>query len=508
MGKKGENISASEHHQLLSSLPAVSAVLGHPAIEELCEVHPRNYVHNSVRRALEAIRADILSGVVAEDSAVPTLDEIVERSRMLVRDGLGHKLMRAINGAGVILHTGLGRAPLAPSARAALQEATDRYAILATERESGRRGDRNRHTDEMLRDLTGAEASMIVNNNSAAVMLTLNTFGQGREAIVSRGELIEIGGAFRIPDVMSRSGTIMVEVGTTNRTHLRDYQAAISENSAFLLKVHTSNYRIEGFHLDVGVRDLAELAHQQGLLLLMDIGSGAMVDLRRWGLFYEPTVPEAVSDGADIVTFSGDKLLGGPQCGVIVGKRELIERMKRNPLSRAFRCDKLTLSALDGTLKLFLDPDKLPETHPIYAMMTATVEVVNRRAQRIARRIRDVTGEACRVEVTDGFTEMGSGSLPARPIPSRVVTLCPKGITPQRLGAELRLASPPLFTRIEDDSVIIDARTVADEEARLIAENFAQVIGEKDNLKSWSNRAESIDRGKSEPGKDTLPALG
>lgn len=494
--------------KMFSSLPAVDKLLRHPVVRDICENQPERYVHHCTRMVIEEIRQGITNGAINDTDAVPGIDEIISRIGYLVQDGLSHKLMRVINGAGVILHTGLGRTPLAPAAQAALSEAATRYCILATERESGKRGDRNRHTEEMLRELTGAEDSLIVNNNSAAVLLALNSFGEGREAIISRGELIEIGGAFRIPDVMKRSGSTMVEVGTTNKTHLRDYEAAITENSAYILKVHTSNYRIEGFHQEVSVKDLSVLAHQHNLLLLMDIGSGALVDLRKWSLTYEPTVPEAVADGADVVTFSGDKLLGGPQCGVIVGRKELIDKMKRNPLNRAVRCDKLILSALNGTLKLFLDPDGLPDTHPLYSMITAPLDTVNRRAGRIARRIKDAAGDRFVINVIDGFAEMGSGALPARPIPSRLVTVSGADLTADQLAIALRLSVPPLFTRIEDDKVIIDARTVADDEVRLIGEIFRTVTSDRFTEVMQNNQALSLKNKGKVPGKSDLPALG
>ncbi|NQT35609.1 L-seryl-tRNA(Sec) selenium transferase [bacterium] len=499
---------SKNRQKLFSSLPAVDKLLRHPSIRDLCENQPERYVHHCTRMVIEEIRRRITDGTINDVDTIPGMDEIVPRIEHLVMEGLSNKLMRVINGAGVILHTGLGRAPLAPSAQAALSEAATRYCILATERVSGKRGDRNRHTEEMLRELTGAEASLIVNNNSAAVLLSLNSFGEGREAIVSRGELVEIGGAFRVPDVMERSGSIMVEVGTTNKTHLRDYEAAITENSAYILKVHTSNYRIEGFHQEVSVKDLSELAHKHNLLLLMDIGSGALVDLQKWGLTYEPTVPEAVADGADVVTFSGDKLLGGPQCGVIVGKKELIDKMKRNPLNRAIRCDKLILSALNGTLKLFLDPDGLPDTHPLYAMITAPLDTVNRRARRIARRIKDAAGDRFEVKVIDGVAEMGSGALPARPIQSRLVTVSSEDLTTDQLALVLRLSVPPLFTRIEDDKVIIDARTVADDEVRLIGEIFRTVTSDRLTEAMQNNQALSLKKKGKVSGKSDLPALG
>ena len=471
------NNSESESNKaLLSQLPSISQLLQTDSIVELSETCPEQFVTNSVRHAVNELRQSIINGNITDASQLPSPEKIASRVAEIAKTGLSNKLMRVINGAGVILHTGLGRAPLAASAQEALKEAAARYCLLATDRESGRRGDRNSHTEELLCELTGAESALVVNNNSAAVILALNTFGEGKESVVSRGELVEIGGSFRMPDVMSRSGTIMVEVGTTNKTHLRDYHNAITPETTILLKVHTSNYRIEGFHKEVPLREMTSLAHEHGLIVVMDIGSGALVDIRRWGLPYEPTVPEAIADGADIVSFSGDKMLGGPQSGIVVGRRDLVDRMKKNPLMRALRCDKLILSALDGMLRLFLAPDRLPETHPVYKMLTAPMDLVNRRARRIARRLKGIADSRFEIRVTDGITEMGSGSLPARGIQTRVVSIGLSGISTDKFARELRRATPPLFTRIEDDRVIIDARTVADDEVGMIASSFQQAI--------------------------------
>lgn len=465
--------------KLLASLPSMTVLLQQEEVVGLIADYPESYVQKCLRIVLDDTRQKMLKGEITDASTTPDMSKVISIARARVKAGLGNKIMRVINGAGVILHTGLGRAALADSALDALMEASARYSLLATDRDSGKRGDRFSHTDELLCELTGAEASLVVNNNSAAVMLALNTFGAGKESIVSRGELVEIGGAFRIPDVMERSGTIMVEVGTTNKTHLRDYRNAITEQTSLLLKVHTSNYRIEGFHYEVPESELSALAQEKNLITVMDLGSGAMVDIRRWGVAHEPTVPQAVADGMDIITFSGDKMLGGPQCGILIGKKELIDKMKVNPLMRAFRCGKLTLSALNGTLRLFLNPDTLPQTHPVYAMIATPLDVIKRRAQRIARRLRALEGfkEAIDISIAPGLTEMGSGSLPARGIPTHVVAMTPKSCSAEKLSTLLRQATPPLFTRIEDEQVKIDARTVADAEVAWIGEVMGQVLG-------------------------------
>ena len=465
--------------KLLASLPSMTVLLQNDEVVNLIAEYPERYVQKCLREILDDTRQKILKGKITDAEQTPDISDVISLARKRVKAGLGNKIMRVINGAGVILHTGLGRAALSDSALDALTEASTRYSLLATDRDSGKRGDRFSHTDELLCELTGAEASLVVNNNSAAVMLALNTFGAGKESIVSRGELVEIGGAFRIPDVMERSGTIMVEVGTTNKTHLRDYRNAITEETSLLLKVHTSNYRIEGFHGEVGEAEMSALAREKNLITVMDLGSGAMVDIRRWGVAHEPTVPQAVKDGMDIITFSGDKMLGGPQCGILIGKKELIAQMKVNPLMRAFRCGKLTLSALNGTLRLFLNPDTLPQTHPVYEMIGTPMDVIKLRAQRLARRLRAIEGfkEAIDISIGTGLTEMGSGSLPARGIATHVVAMTPKACSAENLSTALRQATPPLFTRIEEEQVKIDARTITDKEVVWIGEVMREVLG-------------------------------
>jgi L-seryl-tRNA(Ser) seleniumtransferase len=336
--------------------------------------------------------------------------------------------------------------------------------------ETGTRGDRYSHVVDLLRDLTGAEAALVVNNNAAAVLLALNTLAEGREAIVSRGELVEIGGMFRIPDVMLRAGVKMVEIGTTNRTHLADYRRALTDQTGLIAKIHPSNYRIEGFYREATVEELGRLAAEHNVPLFYDIGSGSLVDLARWGLPSEPTVQSAIQQGANLVVFSGDKLIGGPQCGMIVGKEELVSRCKRNPLVRALRPDKLTLAALQATLKLFRDPDGLPAVHPLYAMLAATVEQLNRKALNLKRKLVRSIGARGEVRIKTGFSVMGSGALPARNIPTVMVTLSMNEIGAQELGRLLRNGNPPIFTRIEDDLTCFDMRTIADDEIKLIAD--------------------------------------
>ncbi|RJP76607.1 MAG: L-seryl-tRNA(Sec) selenium transferase [Candidatus Zixiibacteriota bacterium] len=464
--------------QLLARLPGMPALLNHPEVKALREAHPTLFVNDLVRRELEAMRQAILEAPEERLAGMDVdLERLALRAADLARRAVAPSLGRAVNAAGVILHTALGRAPLAAAAREAVNLALQGYTTLAINRDTGRRGDRHLHTDRLLAHLTGAEAGIVVNNNAAATMLILNTLAAGREVIVSRGQLVEIGGAFRIPDVMARSGCKLVEVGTTNRTHLHDYENAITENTALLLRVHTSNYRMIGFTGEVPLADLAELGRRRGLPVMDDLGSGALVDLSAWGLPKEPLVQESVRDGADVVCFSGDKMLGGPQGGIIVGKRALIERIKKNPLTRALRCDKMTYSALEATLKLYLDPEKLPQVHPVLRMITEEPASVRRRAQTLKRLAAPGCAGRADLAVTPGETEMGSGSLPGKVIPSYVVQVRPRTLSPDDLGQRLRRGDPPVFSRIEDEAVVLDLRTVFPGEERVLAACLAAALG-------------------------------
>lgn len=467
----------SLRRKLLDGLPGMPALMNHPEIRSFREAYPTLFVNDVVRRELEGVRQAILEAPVGRLTDLQT-DEaaIAERALQVIRRAVAPSVGRAINAAGVILHTALGRAPLTPDARDAVHLTLQGYCTLAINRETGRRGDRHLHTDRLLSHLTGAEAGLIVNNNAAATMLILNTLAQGKEVIVSRGQLIEIGGAFRIPDVMARSGCKLVEVGTTNRTHLRDYENAITEETAILLRVHTSNYRIIGFTGEVPLRELADLGRKRGLPVVDDIGSGALVDLSQYGLPKEPTVQESVRDGADVACFSGDKMLGGPQCGIIVGRRDIIERIKRNPLTRALRCDKMTYSAAEATLKLYLEPEKLPQVHPVLSMITEESASVKRRAQALRRRIASQIGGKAEVSVVPDETEMGSGSLPGRSIPTYSLQVKPESVSPDEFGRRLRLGDPPVFTRITEESVRFDLRTVFRGEEKILGECIVKAL--------------------------------
>lgn len=374
-------------------------------------------------------------------------------------------LTRVINATGVILHTNLGRAPLPKIGRDNLQRVMENYCNLEYNLETGGRGDRSTHIEELLCLLTGAEAALVVNNNAAAVLLALNSLAKRKEVPVSRGELVEIGGSYRMPDVMKASGVKMVEVGTTNKTHLKDYQNAINHKTAALLKVHTSNYRVMGFISEVSLPHLVELAHQHNLPVIYDMGSGALVSLSSWGLPDEPLAGTMVDMNVDVITFSGDKVLGGPQSGIIIGKRELITKIKKNNLTRALRCDKMTYAVLEDTLRCYLQPETLTEKIPFYTMLSVTMDELGRRAGRIQK---EVQSSHLQLEIVDAGSQVGSGALPLEKIPSVAVKVRSKKYSPNTLAAKLRRAQPPLIGNIKEDALHLNLRTVREDEIELI----------------------------------------
>lgn len=460
---------------LLRRIPKVDecllAILQDTSFEEV----PVGLIKKVIRSILEDKRQKILQGeeVAPDDLSLsallsPLKEEIAGRLRPCFR--------RVINGTGVIIHTNLGRSVLPESTMQMLHLAGGRYSNLEYNLATGRRGSRYSLVEELLCELTGAEAALVVNNNAAAVFIVLETLAKGQEVIVSRGQLVEIGGSFRIPDVMARSGARLVEVGATNRTHLKDYRAAITDETGLLLKVHCSNYRIIGFTSMVSNEDLVRLGQEYGLPVVEDLGSGCLVDLSRFGLEKEPTVQEVVASGIDVVTFSGDKLLGGPQAGIILGRREIVDRIKQNPINRAMRIDKFTLAGLESILRFYRNPDTLFDNIPTLRMISTPVEVVNRRAQRLIRRLRKSLGKKAGVAVLDVMSRVGGGAMPEQNLPSRAVCVQPLGIGASRLEAALRSLDIPIICRIEDDRLIFDMRTVADDEIMLVDSGLQQVL--------------------------------
>jgi len=446
-------------------LPSVSALMADPALRPLQEAHSRALVLEAVQEALALYRSELAPGLPEPPTA-----EVIERVRACLLREEHERIRPVVNATGILLHTGLGRALLPARAAAALGR-LDRCCNLQIDLETGLRGKRNFVTERLLCRITGAEAATICNHNAAATLLLLAATCAGKEVVVSRGQLIEIGGAFRLPDCIHHSGARLVEVGTTNRTHLRDYQAALGPETAAVLRCNPSNYRVIGFHKEVPVAELAELkAGRPDLLVIDDLGCGNLVDLTAFGLPPEPTVQESLQAGADLVCFSGDKLISGPQAGIIVGRRELIQKIKKHPLSRMLRVCKLTDTALEQTLRLFLEPERLPETNPTLRLLTLPLEELERRGRSLLGRLQ---GGCPRLEarLARGESATGGGSLPGVGIPSWIVSLRLPGTSADRLSLLLRRHEPPIVARIEADEVHLDMRTLlpGDEDAIVAA---------------------------------------
>jgi L-seryl-tRNA(Ser) seleniumtransferase len=461
----------------LASLPKVDKLLKDPAIEDLTGRYSKRIVTDAVRDILDMSRQKILSGDDDAPISEPTLLTLVEEWLVTYTSP---SLVPVINATGVVLHTNLGRAPLGKDVLENVVRVASGYSNLEFTLEDGERGSRYDHVAALISEITGAEDAIVVNNNAAAVLLALDTLAVGREVIVSRGELVEIGGAFRIPDVMKKSGARLVEVGTTNRTRIDDYRSAIGPETALIMKVHTSNYRIVGFVEDVPASELSRLARERGIGIMEDLGSGCLVDLSRYGLPPEPTVMDTVRAGVDVVTFSGDKLLGGGQAGFIIGKKDIVERIRKNPLNRALRIDKLTLAAIEATLLLYRDSELALRRIPTLAMLTMTYDETKRRARRIRKKLNAVPHPKFDVLTGDEYSRAGGGSFPAADIKTHVVTLLPIEISPQKLGERLRSHTPPIISRITDDRVIIDPRTVRDTEIPMLIRGILFAFGSRE----------------------------
>ncbi|HXD99636.1 MAG TPA: L-seryl-tRNA(Sec) selenium transferase [Candidatus Acidoferrum sp.] len=448
----------------LRGLPSVDQLLraleGRPALAGI----PRARLAVMVREALDAERHRVLSGTDAPVDAETLADRVVQAGR---RAGV-FSLRPVINAQGVVLHTNLGRAVLSQLALERVAAVGAAYSNLELDLASKERGSRYSHVEALLRRLTGAEDALVVNNNAAAVLLALETLAHGKEVIVSRGELIEIGGEFRIPDIMRRGGAVLREVGATNRTHLRDYAEAIGPDTALLLKVHTSNYRVVGFTADVSSRELTELGRQRGIPVMEDLGSGSLVDLRPWGFPYEPTVPEVVASGVDLVSFSGDKLLGGPQAGILVGRREVVARLKKNPWNRALRIDKFTIAALEATLYAY-EAGTARETIPTLRALTEPLGDVRRRARRLLARLDPVTRERLAPQLAEDHAEVGGGALPTVQLPTVGVAVGATPAAARGLDVALRTGDPPVIGRMIDDRLFLDCRTVLPDQIAQLA---------------------------------------
>ena len=464
----------------LRTLPAVDELLHRPPIQTLLRNHSRPLVVDSIRKVLGEKRQTILQGVEEEAAAAASLtpDQWADAVEEAVATTLRPSLRPVINATGVVLHTNLGRAPLAEEALRKLVEIAGGYSNLELDLETGERGSRYEHVEKLLCRVSGAESGLVVNNNAGAVFLALNSLAEGKEVIVSRGQLVEIGGSFRIPDVMRKSGVRLVEVGTTNRTHLRDYEQAITEETALLLKVHTSNYRILGFTAEVPLKELAALGAARGLPVMEDLGSGCFIDLSPHGIEHEPTVQETLQAGVDVVTFSGDKLLGGPQAGIVLGKKSFIDRIKKNPLNRALRIDKLTLAGLESTLRVYLDENRILSAVPALAMLACPLKELESRARRFQRKLgREISGE-CQITLREDSSQVGGGALPLQVLPTRVVAIRPLRLSASALEEKLRRSEPPVIARVKEEEVFLDLRTVAGEEEAALLEAVKKALNE------------------------------
>jgi L-seryl-tRNA(Ser) seleniumtransferase len=449
----------NEKQKLLSNLPSVDEILKSEQGIKWLGNYQRGRVLQAVRESIDSRRKKIVEGVdvdLSEEVMTADIEGMIAKLS-------SYSLKPVINATGVVIHTNLGRSILSEKALENVKRVSESYSNLEYDIEKGKRGKRYAHIKRILRDITGAEDALVVNNNAAAVLLCLNTMAKGKEVIVSRGELVEIGGSFRMPEIMSASGAILREVGTTNKTHLSDYKKAINENTALILKIHKSNFRIIGFSEEVSIEDLVSVCKGQQIPLMFDLGSGCLIDLKPFGIYGEPAVKEIVKTEVDLTTFSGDKLLGGPQGGVIVGKREYIERIQKNPMTRAMRVDKLTLAGFEATLMEYVDEEKAAENIPTLRMLLQKPGRIKVRADKIARRLKKEIKEI-NIDVAPDSSRAGGGSLPEVDLPTYVVILKSGGLSVNDFEERLRKGNPPVIARIKGDSLILDARTIRDKD--------------------------------------------
>jgi L-seryl-tRNA(Ser) seleniumtransferase len=460
----------SDHQQaLFRKIPSVDLLLAHPQIDGALSTQPRGLVIRAIHEVLEALRTAIQKDVAVSDHELET-DTIVQNVMVRIDHLSMPSLRNVVNATGVVVHTNLGRSLLADRVLAKFGLLAGSYSNLEYSLDQGRRGSRYTHVEYLLQELTGAEAGMVVNNNAAAVLLSLETLAREKEVVVSRGQLVEIGGAFRIPDVMRKSGAKMVEVGTTNKTHLKDYEAAIGPDTALLLKVHTSNFQIVGFTEEVPLSELVKLGQKHGIPVMDDLGSGCLLDFSQYGMIREPTVQEALEQGVGVVTFSGDKLLGGPQAGIILGKKDLVTAIRENQLSRALRIDKLTLLALEETLRMYRDPRMAVRDIPTLRMICYSYESLMESAERLHALIRNVNTDNFSVELSDGYSKVGGGALPLQKLKTRLLCLVPARLSAQKMEKHLRHHTPPVIARVEKDKLMLDIRTIQEKEFQTVAQ--------------------------------------
>jgi L-seryl-tRNA(Ser) seleniumtransferase len=461
----------NEKQKLLSHLPSVDEILKSGQGMAWLNTYPRRYVIQGIREGIDLKRKDIFEGLSADLSAELMMADIEN----IIAGLSSFSLIPLINATGVVIHTNLGRSTLSERVLENIIRVSGSYSNLEYDIDKGKRGKRYTHIKRILREVTGAEDALIVNNNAAAVLLCMNTLAKGKEVIVSRGELVEIGGSYRMPDVIAASGAILREVGTTNKTHLFDYEKAINENTALISKIHKSNYRIKGFTDEVSIEDLVRLGRKHHIPVMFDLGSGCLIDLKPFGIHDEPSVKEIVKTGVDLTSFSGDKLLGGPQGGVIVGNREYIEKLQKNPMTRALRIDKLTLAGFEATLMEYIDEEKVIENIPTLRLLLQKPEEIKKRANKIATRLRREIKDA-RIKVMTDSSRAGGGSLPEEDLPTYVVSVKAAEPSVNELEERLRMGKPPIITRIKEDSLIIDARTVRDRDIEILVKGVKAAI--------------------------------
>ena len=473
----GVIMNITENQQaLLRKIPGVDSILDVAKTDTFFDNVPKSVLVSSIRSVVEQLRTLILDDQQAITEAELSNSSVLDNIKKSVRKMMTPNLIRIINATGVVIHTNLGRSLLADDAIENLLTIAKRYSNLEFDLSKGTRGSRYSIVEDILREISGAESAMVVNNNAGAVFLSLETIAKGKKVIVSRGELVEIGGSFRIPDVMARSGGILKEVGTTNRTHLRDYENAIEHDTALLLKVHTSNYSIVGFTAEVSLESLVDLGARYKIPVMEDLGSGTFVDFSKYGLLKEPTVQESVKAGADIITFSGDKLLGGPQAGIIVGKNNIIEKIKNNPINRALRIDKLTLAALESTLRHYRNVEKEMAAIPTLRLMTLPFDHIESNAKTLFKLLENIHDPKLSVSLIDIFSRPGGGSLPLLKLPSKGVGVKVEGISANALEKQMRNDECPIIGRIEEDLFIMDLRTILDDELQLIENAFKRIL--------------------------------
>lgn len=445
-------------NMLYRSIPKVDALLENETIQELIDHYSRETVIEAIHTEMDRLR-EFIGESDDEGAAKSQIELLPAHIEMTVAAMHTPNMCMVVNGTGTILHTNLGRAPIGQEHMRRITAIATGYSNLEYNLEAGRRGERYSHFEKLLCKLTGAEAAMAVNNNAAAVMLILSSLAKGGEVVVSRGELVEIGGKFRIPDVMEQSGATLVEVGTTNKTHYDDYENAVTEETKALLKVHTSNYRIVGFTQSVGIDELIPLAKERGIPVIEDLGSGVLIDLSKYGITYEPTVQDSIAKGADVVCFSGDKLLGGPQAGIIIGQKKYIDMMKKNQLTRALRIDKFTAAALEMVLQEYLSEEKAIQNIPVLKMITRSLEDVTWKAEKLCGLLKEAALPA-RIELEACESQIGGGSLPLERIPSMAVAIHPEKISVAELEERMRHLPVPIIPRVANDTVLMDVRTI------------------------------------------------